>query len=220
MQEAHPAIRKLLSAVLTVATMSGVAALAARAMVSAVMPAAIAILVAAAPAHAAEIEGVSVDDAVELDGARLELNGAGMRTVYIVKAYVAALYVPRRSSHADVLLAQTGPRRLSLTMLADLSAEWVTARLVMAMRDNHPESELAILGPRIERLIDTLLTLGQTRKGERIDIDFVSGATRVSVDGHPLGPAIPGDELFTAILRIFVGERPIDAELKQAMLGG
>ncbi len=217
MQEAHPAIRKLLSAVLALATMSRVAA---RAMLSAVLPAAIAVLVVVAPAHAAEVEGVSIDDAVELDGARLELNGAGMRTVYIVKAYVAALYVPRRSPHADVLLAQKGPRRLSLTMLADLSAEWVTARLVMAMRDNHPESELASLAPRIERLIDTLLTLGQTRKGERIDIDFVSGATRVSVDGHPLGPAIPGDELFIAILRIFVGERPIDAELKQAMLGG
>jgi hypothetical protein len=41
----------------------------------------------------------------------------------------------------------------------------------------------------------------------------------VSIDGHALGPAIPGDDLFTAILRIFVGERPIDAELKQAMLG-
>ncbi|HQY29045.1 MAG TPA: chalcone isomerase family protein, partial [Burkholderiaceae bacterium] len=51
-------------------------------------------LAALAPAHAAEVEGIGVDDAVQLDGAWLELNGAGMRTVYIVKTYVAALYVP------------------------------------------------------------------------------------------------------------------------------
>lgn len=179
-----------------------------------------AIPMAVAPARAAEVEGVSVDDTVELDGTRLELNGAGMRTVYIVKAYVAALYVPRRSPLAGELLAQRGPRRLSLTMLADLSAEWFTERFVKAMRDNHQQAELARLEPHIERLIDTMLTLGQTRKGERICIDYVAGGTRVSVDGHPLGPDIPGEELFTAILRIFVGERPIDAELKQAMLGG
>jgi len=204
MQEPRPATRKLLSA----------------ALFAALLAVHLAGATVVAPAHAAEVEGVAVDDAVELEGTRLELNGAGMRTVYIVKAYVAALYVPRRSSHADELLAQKGPRRLSLTMLADLSAEWFTERFLMAMRDNHRQAELARLEPRIERLIDTMLTLGQTRKGERIDIDYVAGGTRVSVDGHPLGPGIPGEELFTAILRIFVGERPIDAELKQAMLGG
>ncbi len=169
--------------------------------------------------RAAEVEGIGVEDAVEVDGARLELNGAGMRTVYIVKAYVAALYVPVRSQRSEVLLAQKGPRRLSLTMLADLSAEWFTERFLAALRDNAREAELARLAPRVDRLIETMLTLGQTRKGERIDIDFAAGATSVSVDGHRLGPAIPGEDLFHAILRIFVGEHPIDAELKQAMLG-
>ncbi|MCL4183959.1 MAG: chalcone isomerase family protein [Burkholderiaceae bacterium] len=219
MQRLAHVIRKQRSAVCVAAALACAATTPARAWLATV-PAAIVALALMPPVHAAEVEGVDVDDAVELDGARLLLNGAGMRTVYIVKAYVAALYVPSRSPDAKVLLAQQGPRRLSLTMLADLSSEWVTQRFVLAMRDNHDEAELATLGPRIERLIDTMLTLGQTRKGERIDIDFVAGATRVSVDGHPLGPAIPGEALFTAILRIFVGERPIDAELKQAMLGG
>jgi hypothetical protein len=218
MQRFVHAIRKQRSAVCVAAALSCGSAPPAGAWL-AVVPTGIATLAVASPVRAADVEGVEVEDAVELGGVRLLLNGAGMRTVYIVKAYVAALYVPSRSPDAKVLLAQQGPRRLSLTMLADLSSEWVTQRFVLAMRDNHDEAELARLGPRMERLIDTMLTLGQTRKGERIDIDFVAGATRVSVDGHPLGPAIPGEALFTAILRIFVGERPIDAELKQAMLG-
>lgn len=171
------------------------------------------------PAQAADVEGVDVEDTVSVGGVRLELNGAGMRTVYIVKAYVAALYVPSRSSRPEDLLSQQGPRRLSLTMLADLSAEWLAQRFVAALRDNCLEHELVRLAPRVERLVDTMLTLGQTRKGERIDIEFSAGATRVSVDGHALGPAIPGEDLFVAILRVFVGERPIDTELKQAILG-
>lgn len=190
-----------------------------------VVAAAIAVVIAVlaqtapVPAQAAEVEGIGIDDAVEVDGVRLELNGAGMRTVYIFKAYIAALYVPQRSRSPEVLLEQKGPRRLSLIMLADLSAQWFTRRFSIAIRDNHRKSELEQIGPRVERLLETMLTLGQMRKGERIDIDFIGGATRVSVDGHALGPAIPGEDLFTAVLRIFVGEHPLDAGLKQAMLG-
>ncbi len=217
MQRLFSALCKRSSAVCAAAVIACAAPAAGAWLVA--VPATMATLSVASPAMAAEVEGVEVQDAVDLDGVRLLLNGAGMRTVYIVKAYVAALYVPSRSPDAQVLLAQDGPRRLSLTMLADLSSEWVTQRFVLALRDNHDDAEMATLGPRIERLIDTMLTLGQTRKGERIDIDFVGGGTRVSVDGHPLGPAIPHAALLKAILRIFLGERPLDDDLKQAMLG-
>ena len=122
---------------------------------------AIAVLAGLAPVRAAEVEGVGIDDSVEVGGTRLELNGAGMRNVYIVKAYVAALYVPSRSQAPDVLLAQKGPRRLSLTMLADLSAEWFTQRFVTALRENCRDAEFAKLSPRLDRLIETMLTLGR-----------------------------------------------------------
>lgn len=174
---------------------------------------------AGVPARAVEIDGVDVADAVQVDGTPLQLNGAGTRTVYIVKAYVAALYVPRRSASSEALLAQRGARRLSLTMLADLSADWIAERFVKALQANHRGPEFERLRPRLERLIDTMLTLGQTHKGERIDIDVVGGATRVSVDGHALGPAVPGEDVFGAILRIFVGAHPLDEDLRQAMLG-
>ncbi len=173
----------------------------------------------AGPVSAAEVEGVEVADSVDLGGTRLQLNGAGMRTVYIVKAYVAALYVARPATQPQALYAQSGPRRLSITMLADLSSDWITERFVAAMRANHREDELARLAPRIDRLVDTILTLGQTRKGERIDIDAVGGGTRVSVDGHALGPSVPGEDLFDALLRIFIGDEPLDADLKRGLLG-
>lgn len=180
---------------------------------------ALAAVLADVPACAMEIDGIDVAEAVQVDGTPLQLNGAGTRTVYIVKTYVAALYVPRRSASPEALLAQRGARRLSLTMLADLSADWIAERFVKALQANHHGPEFERLRPRLERLIDTMLTLGQTHKGERIDIDVVGGATRVSVDGHALGPAVPGEDVFGAILRIFVGPHPLDEDLRRAMLG-
>ena len=89
---------------------------------------------AAEVAAAAEVAGVELADEIELGGVRLRLNGAGERTLYVVRTYVAALYVAQPSMHAADLYGRTEPRRLSLTMLAGLSTEWIVERLVAAIR--------------------------------------------------------------------------------------
>lgn len=169
--------------------------------------------------RAAEVAGVELADAIELDGVRLQLNGAGERTLYVVRTYVAALYVAQPSTHAHALLGQPGPRRLSMTMLAALSTEWVAERLIGAVRANMSDDAFAQLQPRLMRLVESFRVLDRLRKGDRLDIDAVGGTTRVSVDGGVLGVNVPGDDLFDALLRGFIGERPIDAELQQALLG-
>lgn len=168
-------------------------------------------------ARAAEVAGVELPDTIELDGVSLQLNGAGERTLYVVRTYVAALYVAQPSTHAQALLAQPGPRRLSMTMLAALSTEWVVERLTAAMRANTSEEAFARLQPRLVRLVEAFLALERLRKGDRVDIDAVGGATRLSVGGR--GAEVPGEDLFDALLRGFIGERPIDAALQHSLLG-
>ena len=43
--------------------------------------------------------------------------------------------------------------------------------------------------------------------------------TRITVNGKALGSAIPGEDFFTAVLRIWLGEKPVDGGLKKGMLG-
>ena len=173
----------------------------------------------AVPARAAEVAGVELDDSIELGGALLQLNGAGERTLYVVRTYVAALYVARPSSQAQALLGQPGPRRLSLTMLAALSTDWVVERIVAAMRANMGEEAFALLQPRLARLLEPLVALERLQKGDRVDVDAIGGSIRVSVDGRALGAEAPGGDLFDALLRAFIGERPLDAALGRALLG-
>ena len=176
-------------------------------------------MLAAPASRATEVAGVALDDSIELGGARLRLNGAGERTLYIVRTYVAALYVARPSSQPQAILGQSGPRRLSLTMLAALSTDWVVDRIVAAMRANMTGDAFALLQPRLARLLEPLLALERLQKGDRVDVDAIGGSLRVSVDGRALGVETPGDELFDALLRAFIGERPIDAALGRALLG-
>lgn len=177
-------------------------------------------LAAPVAAPAAEVEGVRFDDTLRLDGRELQLNGLGARSVLLFKPYVAGLYVPERSRSAAELLAQGGPRRLSLRLLTDLSAERFVKAFGEGLRDNHDEAQLAALRERIERLDATMRAIGGAKKGDRIDIDFADGATRVLLNGQPRGEPIAGEDFYRAILRIFLGERPADRSLKNALLGG
>ncbi len=170
-----------------------------------------------ADTHAAEVAGIELPDTIELDGVSLQLNGAGERTLYVVRTYVAALYVAQPSTQAQALLGQPGPRRLSMTMLAALSTEWVAERLSSAMRANTNEEAFARLQPRLARLVEAFVALERLQKGDRVDIDAVGGATRLTIGGR--GVEVPGEDLFDALLRGFIGERPIDAELQHALLG-
>jgi len=171
-------------------------------------------------AQPAELEGVKLDPVVQVGSASLQLNGAGVRTRAIFKVYVAALYVPQKSGDAAVLLAQKGARRITLTMLRNVDAETFAGALNDGLRNNHSEAQLAGWKSQIDALNASLKAAGEAKKGDVIHFEFAPEAgTRITVNGKALGSAIPGEDFFTAVLRIWLGEKPVDGGLKKSMLG-
>lgn len=76
------------------------------------------------PAWAAvEIEGVRFDEAARLAGHELPLNGTGLRSFFVIKGYVAGLYLPERAKNAAVILGMKGPKRLQIHPLRDVGAD-------------------------------------------------------------------------------------------------
>jgi len=92
---------------------------------------------ACVPACALEVAGVKLDDKVAVSDKELVLNGAGVRTRAIFKVYVAALYVPSRTSDAAAVLAAT-PRRIELRLLRTLSSDQLVDALNDASRRTTP----------------------------------------------------------------------------------
>ncbi len=172
-------------------------------------------------AQPAEIEGVKLEPSAQVGAATLQLNGAGVRTRAIFKVYVAALYVPQKSGDAAALLAQKGPRRVAITMLRNVDAETFAGALNDGLRSNHTEAQLAAMKPQIDALNATLKAVGEAKKGDVIHFEFMpDGGTRVTVNGQPRGSAIAGEDFFTAVLRIWIGDKPVDGGLKKGMVAG
>jgi hypothetical protein len=53
-----------------------------------------------------------------------------------------------------------------------------------------------------------------------ITLDWNGSATQVGLDGKPAGKPIEGADFYQALLRIWLGENPVQDDLKKALLGG
>ena len=182
----------------------------------------VAIGVGSAPAM--DIEGVKLPDRITLSkgGPELVLNGAGVRhKLMTVKVYIGALYLAAKNKNAEEVLADTGPKRVAMHVLIDqLTAKELIASLNDAIAANHIPAEIALIEMRLRDLNRMMSSIGVLKRGGVVLIDFIPGTgTRINVNGEDK-LVIPGDDFFKALLRIWIGKKPVDGRLRDAMLGG
>jgi long-chain acyl-CoA synthetase len=174
----------------------------------------------AAPAAAAEVAGVALADEVRVGGHALVLNGAGVGSKLFFKIYVGSLYVPQRVADIDGVL-EKGPRRIQMNFLRDLTINQLVGALVGGLNANNSPSELAAIRAPTDELLRIMKRFGDldVRESDVLTLDFVDGATRVSLNGQS-GGVITGDAFNRALTRIWLGDKPAHRGLKKAMLGG
>jgi len=183
---------------------------------------AVSLAVAALGVQAAEVGGVKLEDKLRLTptGPELVLNGAGIRTRVFFKVYVGALYLPEKKAAANDVLALAGPKRVAMNMLRDLTAQQLSEGLADGIRNNSSATEQEALKARTDELVAIMNALGEAKKGDVILLDFLpESGTRMVVNGQPRGKPIAGDDFYRALLRIWLGDKPVDDDLKKGMLG-
>lgn len=175
------------------------------------------LLAAAFPAWAAEVAGVKVDDKAKVGNAELALTGAGLRKRVFFQVYVIGLYVQDRKADP---IAQPGPKRVQIHMLRDVGAEQFMDALVEGINANHPEAQARALEPQVKQLGAIMGEVKEAKKGMVIALDWNGRQTQVLIDGKPAGAPFQGEEFYRALLRIWLGDKPVQDDLKKALLGG
>lgn len=174
----------------------------------------------AAPAFAAtDVAGIKFEDTEQVAGQSTVLNGAGLRTRLMLKVYAMGLYLPKKESTAAAAIGASGAKRVHIVTLRDLTAEQFADALVKGFVANHEAADMAKLQARLDEFKATLLSIGEAKKGTSITIDFVSGnGTRLSVGGAQKGKDIAGEDFYAGLLRIWLGNKPVDDDLKASLL--
>jgi hypothetical protein len=171
---------------------------------------------------AAEVAGVKLDDKVRIapDAPELVLNGAGVRTRVIVKVYVAGLYLPEKKGTAADVLALSGPKRVWLSMLREVTGSQMSEALTDGFRANNPPADQERFKAQLAELATALGSVGSTKAGDTLAFDFLPGSGMVVLlNGQPRGKPIADEGFYRALLRAWLGDRPVDSDLKKGLLG-
>jgi long-chain acyl-CoA synthetase len=171
-------------------------------------------------AGAAEVGGVKLPDTANVAGSDLVLNGAGIRTRAIFKVYVGSLYLSKKTADAAAAIGEQAPKRVQINMLRTVSADDFVGALNDGLKANNSEAELAAVKAQVDQLQSIMKSFGEAKDGGVVTLDYVPGqGTVVSYEGKARG-TIPGDAFNKALMKIWLGDKPIQGDLKKAMLGG
>ncbi|MEZ5607745.1 MAG: chalcone isomerase family protein [Burkholderiaceae bacterium] len=174
----------------------------------------------ATPAHARELAGQNLPEQVTVAGVPLLLNGAGVRYKAVFKVYTAALYLPRKSSAVNDALSTETPKRLAITMLREIDANELGKMFTHGLEDNLDRATSARLVPGILRMSQVFSEHKRLKEGESFQIDWVPGTgALLTIKGQPLAEPFVEPAFFQALLRIWLGDKPADWQLKDALLG-
>jgi hypothetical protein len=168
----------------------------------------------------ARIGGVQFDARAQVGGQPLLLNGTGLRAVAWIKGYAAGLYLGQRAGSPDQVVALDGPKRLQMRMLLDVPvAEFIKA-FHKGVDRNTPEDQHAKLAERMSQFDQLIQPLGKVKVGDTVNLDYLPNQGMVfSHNGRQVGAAIPGADFYSALLLVFIGQKPVDDKLKLGLLG-
>ena len=164
---------------------------------------------------AATLAGVTLPDTEQVGNTKLVLNGLGVRTKYMVKVYVAGLYLEQKSSDANAIIKADAPKQIVMQFVHGASKGQMTDAFNESFNDNTPDA-VKTMKPDIDRL---LAAIDAVKVGDKMVFTYVPGTgTTYALNGLDkvtiAGPAF-GQVMFS----VWLGPKPPTADLKKGMLG-
>lgn len=144
-------------------------------------------------------------------------NGHGVRRILAFDIYEMALRTTKPMHQTAEVLADPAPQEVQLHMLRDAPADKFIEAIAEGVRKNHGDT--AEVQPLLEQFYAALRAAGGAAQGSIAKIIWDGAATSISLDGRPLLSA-PGPLLRNTLLLVWLGEHPVDAQLKNGLLGG
>ncbi len=160
---------------------------------------------------------LSTPENLTVDNQKLVLNGVGIRKKLFIKVYQASLYLPEKTSSIDTILSMPGTKNVRMNILhSKIAAKKSRAAWLKGIKNNLSETDFNSNKNSLD-LFNALFP--DLHKADQVDISFHPGTgTKLTINGEFLG-TVPGDDFFSALLMIWLGDKPADRHLKKNMVG-
>ena len=170
-----------------------------------------------------DVAGVKVEESSQslYSNTPLKLNGAGIRYKVFFKVYVAALYLTEPKNNVEGIFAVAGPKRINLTMLREISSDTLGQAFMDGVKRNTDKAERAKLTDQFLKFGQLFSTVPELNKGDMVTMEWTPNVgTNMYINNKKIGETFQDVAFFNAVLRIWLGENPVDGALKTKLLGG
>ena len=161
------------------------------------------------------LAGVTLPDTVQAGGRTLVLNGLGLRKKYMVKVYVAGLYLEQKSSDPGAILKADAPKRVVMHFVRGVTKNQIVDGFNESFENNTPDAKQTMKAD-----IDQFFgALDSVKDGDEIFLTYLPGTgTTVAINGkEKLTIAAP---TFAPVLfSVWLGPKPPSPEMKAGLLG-
>lgn len=175
--------------------------------------------VMAVPVQALSIGGATLPDSMEDGDTKLLLNGAGIRTKFMMDIYAGGLYLEAKSSDAAAIIAADKPMAIKLHMVSGMITSEKMTEATMEGFENTTGGNTAPLKEHIDAFLAVFKE--PIAEGDVFDIMYLPGkGLKINKNGQFKGTVDGGLQFKQAVFGIWLGDKPADKKLKKGMLGG
>lgn len=155
----------------------------------------------------------------QVQGTTLQLNGEGIRYRAFFKVYEMALYLPRKASTVEEVVAMPGPKRLSFVALRDIPGTDLGVQFIKGLSNNSSQDSIRRHTPNSTRLIEIFSGKAKLSPGDTFAMEYQPGVgTTFFIQGQRQGAPVGDAEFFEMVLKVWLGAVPADFKLKDALL--
>ena len=165
------------------------------------------------------LTAVKLEEVITLSpgGAELRLKGAATKSNARQAVYVGGLYLENDAQSVKEVLDNLGAKRFLIKTNDSVKSDAILRAINLGITVNHSEKELDLLAPLVGQF--NQIWKSQIAQGDEVCIDFEPlKGTIVSVDGKEKG-MIPGNLFYKAFLKTWIGDKPLNSEIKKQLMG-
>ncbi|ANQ52598.1 hypothetical protein MY04_5266 [Flammeovirga sp. MY04] len=161
-----------------------------------------------------EISNVTLQNYINVHGKKMELNGAGVRTKYFLPMYVSSLYLQDKSSNPNDVLYNVKHKVVQLDIISDFVTK---ERIEETVKEGFEYFRNSL---EIDDEINMFLSVFKDEVVNGDKFQFVAEDTlcRIIKNNNEL-LVIDNINFQKALFSIWLGNKPINDELKDEMLG-
>lgn len=163
-------------------------------------------------------EGVTIPRTMTFENKTLQLNGAGSRSKMWVDVYIQALYLSQLSQDPKEIINDKSEMSIRIEITSALVSSGKLTRAMHAGFEKSAGDNFNALKPKME-LLKSFLS-DEITKGDVFELTYNPADQSVwIIKNRELKGKVEGFEFKKVFFGIWLGDKPVDEDLKNSLLG-